>query len=182
MHKVKVTKAEAALWGIEHLAKVQKKEKDISKKGKEHVKGAASKAMKAVTKDNGDKAWKKEILEGRKEAPDETAQDSDVAKEKPHAEDPPKKEEAAAEALGQDGAAKTPTTARPPAIPMRESFTTDDPIDRKEDDVKVPDAHPQQAEMDARSPEEAKPTEDGKQIGHAPEQVNPEEAQDAEHE
>ncbi|KAI5898453.1 uncharacterized protein SCHCODRAFT_02722240 [Schizophyllum commune H4-8] len=63
MKKVKVTKAEAALWGIEHLGKWQKKQKGLQKKGKEEVKDAATKVKMAVTTDD---SWKKEVLEGRK--------------------------------------------------------------------------------------------------------------------
>ncbi|THH33523.1 hypothetical protein EUX98_g664 [Antrodiella citrinella] len=54
MHKVEISKAEAALWGIEHLKKFQKKQAELVKSGKEGVEDAAHKVVKKVhTSDNG---------------------------------------------------------------------------------------------------------------------------------
>ncbi|KAF5385442.1 hypothetical protein D9757_005362 [Collybiopsis confluens] len=63
MSKVKVSKAEAALWGIEHLTKLKKKQTHLKEVGKEQVSKLGHAA--ADTLKIGDLHWKREILEGR---------------------------------------------------------------------------------------------------------------------
>ncbi|KAG7099155.1 hypothetical protein E1B28_001026 [Marasmius oreades] len=63
MQKARISKAEAALWGIEHIAKWKKKRSEISEKGKEKALEAGQElALKLPLVDN---SWKREILEGR---------------------------------------------------------------------------------------------------------------------
>ncbi|KAK7694943.1 hypothetical protein QCA50_002131 [Cerrena zonata] len=65
--KVKVSKAEAALWGIEHLNKFKKKQAALVKEGKEAVGDAANETVQAIANPaDTAHAWKNVILEGRK--------------------------------------------------------------------------------------------------------------------
>jgi len=59
MRKVKISKAEVALWGIEHIGKWKRKQGQIVADGKEGVHNVVEKAVQPL---NG---WKREILEGR---------------------------------------------------------------------------------------------------------------------
>ncbi|KAJ8083943.1 hypothetical protein PM082_002710 [Marasmius tenuissimus] len=66
MQKAKISKAEVALWGIEHIGKWKKKQGEVSRKGKEKaVTAGENVAMKLPLVND---SWKKEILEGRKKA------------------------------------------------------------------------------------------------------------------
>ncbi|KAK1229667.1 hypothetical protein PQX77_007229 [Marasmius sp. AFHP31] len=66
MQKAKISKAEFALWGIEHIGKWKKKQAEVSRKGKEKaVTAGENMAMKLPLVND---SWKKEILEGRKKA------------------------------------------------------------------------------------------------------------------
>jgi hypothetical protein len=56
MHKARVSKAEAALWGIEHIGKFKKKKDKVLEKPKELL----HKAQKVPVE------WKREVLQGRK--------------------------------------------------------------------------------------------------------------------
>jgi len=67
MSKVRISKAEAALWGIEHLAKFKKVQGRAVSSGKRKIKGAPRKAKALLAgKLTGDTKWKEEILRGRK--------------------------------------------------------------------------------------------------------------------
>lgn len=63
MDKVEISKAEAALWGIEHLARFKKKKSAMVKAGKAHATEAIHDAQNSTAKHVG--GWKREILEGR---------------------------------------------------------------------------------------------------------------------
>jgi hypothetical protein len=67
-HKVKYGKAEAALWGIEHLNKAKKKKASIVQKGKEVVKKVGEKSASVLNPDEDDglHKWKREVLHGRR--------------------------------------------------------------------------------------------------------------------
>ncbi|KII93878.1 hypothetical protein PLICRDRAFT_407640 [Plicaturopsis crispa FD-325 SS-3] len=67
MHKAKVSKAEAALWGIEHIGKAQKAKSSAIKSTKEGVKDAVHKVT--------DVSWKRDVLEGRRKKDEKAAQD-----------------------------------------------------------------------------------------------------------
>lgn len=66
-HKVKYGKAEAALWGIEHLNKAKKKEASIVQAGKDVVKKAGEKTASVFNPTEGDdlRKWKREVLHGK---------------------------------------------------------------------------------------------------------------------
>ncbi|KAI0375280.1 hypothetical protein BV20DRAFT_260002 [Pilatotrama ljubarskyi] len=68
MSKVEVSKAELALWGIEHLTKFKKKQGQMLKSVKEETATTAKKVAGVVPgkEDIEDCNWKREILEGRK--------------------------------------------------------------------------------------------------------------------
>ncbi|KAK7468805.1 hypothetical protein VKT23_003306 [Stygiomarasmius scandens] len=66
LHKAKISKAEAALWGIEHIAKWKKKESELKKAGKQKVSEAGRTIAHTFTSE--DSSWKKEILEGRRKS------------------------------------------------------------------------------------------------------------------
>jgi len=73
MEKVEISKAEAALWGIEHLGKFKKKKAAMVKAGKTHAAEAVQQAKSSTTRHPSD--WKKEILGGRqKPQPADTSQ------------------------------------------------------------------------------------------------------------
>jgi len=66
MHKVKISKAEAALWGIEHITKWKKKQGKLVATGKEKIKTLEKSAVATVSGEGGAAShWKKDILEGR---------------------------------------------------------------------------------------------------------------------
>ncbi|KAI8980736.1 hypothetical protein BD414DRAFT_493130 [Trametes punicea] len=67
MSKVEISKAELALWGVEHLAKL-KKQTGLLKSTREHIATTARKAAGTLPEkhDRDDSGWKREILEGRK--------------------------------------------------------------------------------------------------------------------
>ena len=67
MHKVKYGKAEAALWGTEHLNKAKKKEASVIQAGKDTVKNAAEKTASVLNpeEDDGLHKWKREVIYGR---------------------------------------------------------------------------------------------------------------------
>lgn len=67
MHKVKYSKAEAALWGIEHLNKIKKKEAAVIKSGKDIVKEACEETVSALVPDvdSGLRKWKREVIYGK---------------------------------------------------------------------------------------------------------------------
>jgi len=58
MHKTKISKAEAALWGTEHYAKWRKASGKMMKAAKDETSEVAHKMLP-------DRRWKAEILEGR---------------------------------------------------------------------------------------------------------------------
>ncbi|KAF9044623.1 hypothetical protein BDZ89DRAFT_1059095, partial [Hymenopellis radicata] len=66
MHKARISKAGATLWGIEHLAKWKKSKDVFVGKGKKEIKGAAQKVQRATTSnsegDGDDSSWKKHVL------------------------------------------------------------------------------------------------------------------------
>lgn len=66
-HKVKYGKAEAALWGIEHLNKAKKKKASMVQAGKEAVKKTGEKTASVLNPAGDDdlRKWKREILYGR---------------------------------------------------------------------------------------------------------------------
>ncbi|KAL0575827.1 hypothetical protein V5O48_006154 [Marasmius crinis-equi] len=66
MDKAKISKAEAALWGIEHIAKWKKKQSELASKGKEKAIEAGQDV--AVKLPLVNESWKREVLEGRKKA------------------------------------------------------------------------------------------------------------------
>ncbi|KAL0951313.1 hypothetical protein HGRIS_008019 [Hohenbuehelia grisea] len=111
MSKAKISKAEAALWGIEQLAKVRKKEKELVDKGKKKVKEGAQKLV--PRRSSGDNQWKLDILHGRhrSDEAEETSKENDEIEESP-SKHPDKENEAALEgkpsnasqnARGEDG-------------------------------------------------------------------------------
>ncbi|KAL7285111.1 hypothetical protein ACG7TL_000203 [Trametes sanguinea] len=69
MTKVEISKAELALWGIEHLGKFKKKQAKVLKDTKEHTTSAMKKVAGALPKPQEDDGcnWKLEVLEGRKD-------------------------------------------------------------------------------------------------------------------
>ena len=67
MHKVRYGKAEAALWGMEHLKKGKKKKAAMIETGKDAVKKAGEKSA-SILKPNEDDSlhkWKREVIHGR---------------------------------------------------------------------------------------------------------------------
>ncbi|CDO73493.1 hypothetical protein BN946_scf185013.g128 [Trametes cinnabarina] len=69
MSKVKISKAELALWGIEHLGVFKKKKARLMRDTKTHTTEAVKKvagALPTPQEDNGCN-WKLEVLEGRKD-------------------------------------------------------------------------------------------------------------------
>ncbi|KAK7050871.1 hypothetical protein VNI00_004983 [Paramarasmius palmivorus] len=80
LRKARVSKAEAALWGIEHIAKWKKKQDEITKKGKQKVIEAGEDIALKLPAVNDD--WKREVIQGRK-AKEEKAQEKDVPSESP---------------------------------------------------------------------------------------------------
>ncbi|KAI3615067.1 iq calmodulin-binding motif protein [Moniliophthora roreri] len=65
LRKARVSKAEAALWGIEHLAKWKKRQNEVTRKGKQKaVETGQNIALKVPMVNEG---WKREVIEGRKE-------------------------------------------------------------------------------------------------------------------
>ena len=67
MHKVRYDKAEAALWGMEHLKKAKKKKAAMIATGKDAVKKAGEKSA-SILKPNEDSSlrkWKREVIYGR---------------------------------------------------------------------------------------------------------------------
>ena len=67
MHKVKYGKAEAALWGVEHLNKAKKKEASVIQAGKDAVKKAGEKTASVFNPNEDDdlRKWKREVMYGR---------------------------------------------------------------------------------------------------------------------
>jgi len=67
MHKVKYGKAEAALWGTEHLNRVKKKEASVIQAGKGAVKKAGEKTASVLDpgEDDGLRKWKREVIHGK---------------------------------------------------------------------------------------------------------------------
>jgi hypothetical protein len=67
MHKVKYRKAEAALWGIEHLNKAKKKKTSAIQAGKDAVKKAGEKTASVLNPNEDDRLhkWKREVLYGK---------------------------------------------------------------------------------------------------------------------
>ncbi|KAF7320075.1 hypothetical protein MKEN_00791800 [Mycena kentingensis (nom. inval.)] len=61
MSKAKISKAEIALWGIEHIKKAQKSKQHAVESGKETLAQVVSKVADAPV------SWKRDILEGRKQ-------------------------------------------------------------------------------------------------------------------
>ena len=66
-HKVKYGKAEAALWGIEHLNKAKKKEASVIQTSKDAVKKAGEKTASVLNPDEDDdlRKWKREVIYGK---------------------------------------------------------------------------------------------------------------------
>ncbi|KAF7347907.1 hypothetical protein MVEN_01548600 [Mycena venus] len=73
MSKAKISKAELALWGIEHIKRVQKSKRRIVESGKQNISDTLHKVG-----DVANISWKREVLEGRGKAPPEkeSTQDS----------------------------------------------------------------------------------------------------------
>ncbi|CAL1695249.1 unnamed protein product [Somion occarium] len=65
MSKVKVSKAEAALWGMEHIAKFKKKKAAVMKEGKEGIADAAHGAKQRIVAPNEKIRDRTELREGR---------------------------------------------------------------------------------------------------------------------
>ena len=67
MRKVKYGKAEAALWGTEHLNKAKKKEASVIQAGKGAAKKAGEKASSVLGpgEDEGLRKWKQEVMHGK---------------------------------------------------------------------------------------------------------------------
>jgi hypothetical protein len=67
MHKVRVSKAEAVLWGVERIGKWKKAKSNMVKNSKEEVKDGMQKVANLVKTNEGDTShWKIDILEGRR--------------------------------------------------------------------------------------------------------------------
>lgn len=68
MHKVKYGKAEAALWGIEHLNKAKKKETATIQSGKDVVKKAGEKTASVLHLDEDEsiRKWKRDVIYGKR--------------------------------------------------------------------------------------------------------------------
>lgn len=66
-HKVKYGKAEAALWGIEHLNKAKKKKASAIQTGKDTMKKAGEKTASFLdpNEDDGIRKWKREVIYGK---------------------------------------------------------------------------------------------------------------------
>ncbi|KAJ7900256.1 hypothetical protein B0H14DRAFT_3423642 [Mycena olivaceomarginata] len=64
MNKAKISKAEMALWGIEHIKRVQKSKARLVESGKQSVSEALHKVGDVATA-----PWKREVLEGRRKPP-----------------------------------------------------------------------------------------------------------------
>lgn len=65
MHKVKYGKAEAALWGIEHLNKAKKKEAAVIQAGKDVVKKAGEETASVFNPNDDLRKWKREVIHGK---------------------------------------------------------------------------------------------------------------------
>jgi len=67
MHKVKYGKAEAALWGIEHLNKAKKKQASVTQAGKDAVKKVGEKTASVFDPNEDDdlRKWKREVMYGK---------------------------------------------------------------------------------------------------------------------
>ncbi|KAF7799268.1 hypothetical protein EIP86_010500 [Pleurotus ostreatoroseus] len=73
MRKVQISKAEAALWGIEHLARFRKKQAKVVKSGKQKINGTLHTVRTTLSRSSepGEStAWKREILQGRRQKSD----------------------------------------------------------------------------------------------------------------
>lgn len=70
MHKVRYGRAEAAIWGMEHLKRAKKKEAVIIQSGKDAVKEACGKTASALVpdEDNSIRRWKREVIYGKASA------------------------------------------------------------------------------------------------------------------
>ncbi|KAJ3908630.1 hypothetical protein F5879DRAFT_300416 [Lentinula edodes] len=81
MSKVKISKAEAALWGIEHIGKWKKKQSHLKEAGKERI----AKAGHAIvdTLKMSDPSWKREIVEGKKRQEDQAPAIPDLPEKGP---------------------------------------------------------------------------------------------------
>jgi len=66
MHRVKISRAETALFAIEHIGKWKKKKNKAVKKSKDDVNAVTRKLASAVHPHPGETVnWKREILEGQ---------------------------------------------------------------------------------------------------------------------
>lgn len=67
MHKVKYGKAEAALWGIEHLNKAKKKEASVIQTAKDAMNkvGEKTTSVLGLNEDDGLRKWKREVIYGK---------------------------------------------------------------------------------------------------------------------
>ncbi|KAF7339540.1 hypothetical protein MSAN_02168500 [Mycena sanguinolenta] len=65
MSKARISKAEIALWGIEHIKRVQKSKRRIIEDGKQGI----SDTLQKVGDATGIVSWKREVLEGRRKPP-----------------------------------------------------------------------------------------------------------------
>ncbi|KAF9076189.1 hypothetical protein BDP27DRAFT_1314034 [Rhodocollybia butyracea] len=82
MSKVKISKAEAALWGIEHIGKWKKKQSHLVGASKEQAAKAGHAVAETLKISNSD--WKREVLEGRKRSTNNDNQTSpDISKDGP---------------------------------------------------------------------------------------------------
>jgi len=75
MNKAKISKAELALWGIEHIKRVQKSKQRIVENGKQGISDTLHKVG-----DVANISWKREVLEGRRKAPPEKESNQDFTK------------------------------------------------------------------------------------------------------
>ncbi|SJL05481.1 uncharacterized protein ARMOST_08849 [Armillaria ostoyae] len=67
MRKVKASKAEMALWGVEHIAKTKKAQSRLVAKGKQRAKGATEKIFTVPNiKSASDTRWKRDIFRGHR--------------------------------------------------------------------------------------------------------------------
>jgi len=74
MSKAKISKAEIALWGIEHIKKFQKSQARVVASGKQGINNALHKVG-----DVANVSWKREVLEGRRKPPPEEKPPSNEA-------------------------------------------------------------------------------------------------------
>ncbi|KAJ7492706.1 hypothetical protein FB451DRAFT_1389061 [Mycena latifolia] len=75
MSKAKISKAEIALWGIEHIKKVQKSQQRLLANGKQGLNDTLHKVGDVANLSS----WKREVLEGRRKPPPEDKSRQDVA-------------------------------------------------------------------------------------------------------